>query len=296
MGGGRRTGGREDRGTGGERNVQCPPSPTSSSKRQTVVAGLLVTCVILVGFWEVMSNRSRRAFEAFEITNEDFEDFVPAREGWTVESLPVTTTAIEPNIVVFRYVDDVGAKAISRLVHGYNMCDCMRIKGYEVELVADTRDIEGVEEDGLPSDLQVWRLESPGGSANAIWITSMLRAGNFAPTAVDVRSMAFPRVGMVDDPNWVPQGFTLRSLRHPIKNLRMLFRAKWNNARGDLWTFLRLKQPAWASDDMLTLVSASRRIPPSVDESEVIAQVVSVHTHMLQELQTWRAEKTAEED
>ena len=267
----------------------------SSSKRQTVVAGLLVTCVILVGFWEVMSNRSRRAFEAFEITNEDFEDFVPAREGWTVESGPVTTTAIEPNIVVFRYVDDVGAKAISRLVHGYNMCDCMRIKGYEVELVNDTRDANDGGVAAVSAGLQVWRLTS-GGGTRSIWITSMLRAGDFSATTVDVRSMAFPRIGIVDDPNWAPQGFTWGSLRHPIRNFRMLLRAKWNNSRSDIWTFLRLKQPAWASDTMLTLVSASPGIPPSADESDVISHVVSVHTHMLQELQTWRAEKTAEED
>ena len=105
--------------------------------------------------------------------------------------------------------------------------------------------------------------------------------------------MAFPRVGMVDNPNWAPQGFTLSSLRHPVRNLRMLLRAKWNNARGDLWTFLRLKQPAWASDDMLTLVTASSGLAPSADETQTMASTIAIHMHMLNELQAWREKNTA---
>jgi hypothetical protein len=198
-----------------------------------------------------------------------------------------------------------------RLVHGYNMPDCMRIKGYKVELIADRRQraedrgqkAEDSHSSGFRSQhssfssaIQVWRLTSSIGDT-AIWITGMLKAGDFSETDVDVRSMAFPHIGIPDDPGWLPHGVTMKSLSHPIRNFRLLLRAKWNNARCNLATFLRLKQPAWADEELLTLVVASPFVAINGGENSdstgdgnvsVVAREIEAYGFMLNELQKWR--------
>jgi hypothetical protein len=58
----------------------------------------------------------------------------------------------------------------------------------------------------------------------------------------------------------------------------LYLRSKWNASRSDLLTFLRLRQPAWASDVMLTLVSEYRGEPLAGDaESAAVAHVLEVH-------------------
>ena len=115
----------------------------------------------------------------------------------------------------------------------------------------------------------------------------MLRAGDFSETNIDTRAMPFPRIGVPDNPGWFPRGLSLRSLRNPLRNGRLFLRHKWNASRADVWTFLGLKQPAWASDDLLTLVSMA----PSEggDEAPVIRRVLEAHYAMLAALQAWRA-------
>jgi hypothetical protein len=305
-------------------------APAGHSKRQWLIAAVLVLCAAVVGFWEVMAVRSSRPFGPFELTASEFQDFLPRSDQWDIRSLPVETTQLEPNIVMFRlrrrslngrrntpnadtpalpYSDTPIRRSAHtvwvRLVHGYNMCDCMRIKGYTVELLADTR---GSGRNGetretalsqqpnnpttqqLPPNLQVWRLTSGAGDVS-VWATSMLRAGDFRKTAVDVRSMAFPRVGVPDDPGWVPRGFTLKGLRHPIRNLRLYLRAKWNSARCDVATFLRLRQPAWASEDMLTLVGTSHYGLQPDELSQAGREVVAALSFLHHELAAWRARK-----
>ena len=101
--------------------------------------------------------------------------------------------------------------------------------------------------------------------------------------------MAFPRVGIPDDPGWAPRGMTLKGLRHPVRNTRLFLRSKWNSSRADLLTFLGLKQPAWASDDLLTLVAGSRGTSVGQEEElSVAVRVLSVHLHMHSELKAWR--------
>ena len=252
-------------------------------------------CVVIVGFWEVMSNRNRAPAAGFELTSEDLRGLVPRSDRWQIHAFPVKTTPMEPNIAAFqlRTKEQSRNAFLVRLVHGYNMCDCMRIKGYNVELITDTRrdtaseqseDATHVASHPAPDNLQIWRLTSAGGDVS-IWVTAMLRSGDFSQTSVDVRSMAFPRIGIPDDPSWAPRGITLRSLRHPIRNLRLALRAKWNNSRSDAMTFLGLRQPAWASEDILTLVTTSRGVAvrPN-DEKETIDQALAAHTFMLGEL------------
>jgi hypothetical protein len=129
----------------------------------------------------------------------------------------------------------------------------------------------------LPPAVQVWAVTSQAGD-RTIWVTSMLRATDFTLTDVDVRDMAFPRVGTPDAQGWESRGLTLSSLRQPVRNLRIFLRAKWNASRCDVLTFLRLRQPAWASDELLTLVSASRGSHiPEAETADAIRHVVAAH-------------------
>jgi hypothetical protein len=121
----------------------------------------------------------------------------------------------------------------------------------------------------------------------------MLNASDFGETDVDIRSMAFPRVGIPDSPDWLPRGVTALGMKHPLTNLRLFFRSKWNGARSDLATFLRLKQPAWASGELLTLVASSPPIVAGENRGEMehlaIVQDIAAYNFMLTEFQNWRS-------
>lgn len=252
--------------------------------RRTLVPGLLVGCTLLVAFWIVAARQQARPFKPFTLSYNDFAGYCPAIEGASVTSLVVSAIdPAEPNIAAFGVERGQGSNPSRvgiRLVHGYNMPMCMKIKGYTVEPVGDVPD------DRFP--MQVWRVASSTGEGS-IWLTTMIRAEDFSVTKEAVTSMAFPRVDIPDDPNWVPRGFTLDDLRHPVQAFQIWFKARWNASRTDWLTFLRLRQPAWASDELLTYVS--RSLVPSVtpgNESEVIRQVAAGHRAMLKELQEWR--------
>lgn len=314
-----------------------------STHRKWLVPAVLVVCVLMVGFWEIMANITRNPFRQFNLKAEHFKGFSPAINGLTFQPVPIDSSPSEPNILAFKAIPtssqhpyshapaQYNSPVLIRLVHGYNMPDCMRIKGYKVELIewlGAKRKVERVveaerqrsgeakiepqiktdkhgwenEKDGIRiSDtgtknpelgtlntnlcFQVWRLTSGSGDVS-IWITSMIRAGDFSPTDIDVRSMPFPRVGVPDDPGWFPRGFSWSSLKHPVKELRLFMRAKWNASRCDVATFLRLRTPAWASDECLTLVSASTGHSVKPHEEDIfIMQLASVQSFMLVSLQ-----------
>jgi hypothetical protein len=174
----------------------------------------------------------------------------------------------------------------------------MRIKGYDVELLNDTRQTVTVEGNGesssadrSSSQFQIWKLTSSTGDVS-VWVTSMIRAYDLSETSVDVRSMAFPRVNVPDAQGWFPRGFTWAGLRHPIHNTKRFFRAKWNASRCDWLTFLGLRRPAWASENVLTLVSSSggRSVPPDlIAESSAIVR--RAHIEIYHELLTWQADR-----
>jgi hypothetical protein len=179
-----------------------------------------------------------------------------------------------------------------RIVHGYNMVDCMRIKQYTVQVLADTRSDPPTVSPSFPSlpstqapPFQMWKLTSTV-DESSIWLTTMLRAADFAATKVDTRDMAFPRVGTPDDPSWAPTGLKWSSFRHPIRNARLALRARWNASRRDIWTFLRLRQPAWASDEMLTMVTEYRGPSVMPEQEAAVAQyALQAHQFMLGEFQ-----------
>jgi hypothetical protein len=287
----------EGGGTGGEGRA-------AGRGREKAVAATLILCAAIVAFWQVMSNRTRRPLQPFMLTAADFGGFSLPSGAWTAESRPVSSSSIEPNILSFelRSVSPPSARPVFvRLVHGYNMPDCMRFKYYRVELLADTREQE--ESAGGPSasppggvssllpagrQLQLWRLTSDIGETS-IWLTSMIRVGDFGETGVDTRAMAFPRIGTPDPPGWLPEGMTWRGLRHPVASVRLMVRKRWNNAHCDLLAFLRLRKAAWASDDLLTLVAASGGGVAPADEADVIRQVVAAHGYVWARLRAWRA-------
>jgi hypothetical protein len=274
----------------------------SALSRQHLTAAVLVASALLIAFWQIMAHRSARPWEPFELTAADFEVFQLSVQDWDVERKPPGNDPLQPDILVLRLTprdtSATGAAALPvqvRLMHGYNMCDCMRIKGYTVDLVADARRPEVGPDAAGPPRYQLWRLTSGGGEIS-LWATSMLRAGDLAMTGIDTRAMAFPRIGTPDDPRWVPEGLTLRSLRHPVRNLRWFLRAKWNNSRTDLLTFLKLRRPAWGSDEILTLVSTA--VPGSElagQQGPVAHRVLAAHTAVYGELRAWKANRDSRE-
>ena len=285
------------------------------SRSQRWVAGVLLVCVAVVVFWQVMASRSRSPLRPFELTAEDLRAFDLRSGEWSSRRLPVNSTPTEPNVLAYALErKGVGDGSLApfarfpiriRLLHGYNMCDCMRMKGYRVDLLADTRRELGAAPDAgsngraaaagvVPEghQAQIWRLTSETGDVG-LNISGMLRAGDFAETGIDMRSMAFPRIGVPDEPGWLPQGLRLSSLKHPIRNFGLLLRAKWNNARCDLATFLRLKQPAWASEELMTLLVESQSPSAvSADEPAALREVTAAYLYVQRELQSWRERQT----
>jgi hypothetical protein len=251
---------------------------------------MLLVCAIAVAVWEVCAWRSQRSYRPFQLSARDFEGFVPGG-AWSWRPVAVSAEPAEPNILgyVARKSGDEAAQApVSvRLVHGYNMPDCMRIKQYKVELTEDRVAWEAAESSANLRGRQVWRLTSDAGKVS-VWLTTLMRADTFAETGGDVRNMAFPRVGIPDDAGWVPQGLRLSSFRHPVKNFRLYLRSRWNSSRCDLLTFLRLKQAAGADDTTVVLVAA-QDVEGDGGEAAARARVMEAAQIFRASLAGWRS-------
>ncbi|MDI6775007.1 MAG: hypothetical protein QME60_06390, partial [Verrucomicrobiota bacterium] len=335
-------------------------------------AAMLIACIIVLGFWQIMAHWSARPYRAFAPQAGEFDGFHPVVPGWEIRRIPLAAGDIDPNILAFLLTPAAipggdypagpqnasavcpsgapdpntpmfGYHIFVRLAHGYNMPDCMRIKGYAVELLGEekaqrsmlnaqvsreakewistsniqrpTSNVQGpglgqqpassspasalppeadpppagsLQPSAFPGSCQVWRLTSALGE-RSIWVTSMLRADDFTATDADARSVPFPRVGIPDEADWDPHGLTWGSLRHPIRGFGRYLRARWNGARCDLATFLRLRQPAWASGELLTLVSTWQGGPVGEgQEVMVVGQVLAAHGAMQAALREWR--------
>ncbi len=250
----------------------------NKERRERWVAAVLLLCTALVAFWQVTARLASRPIDALRVGAADFDGFRPTAPPWAIRRVHVKSTPVEPTILAYeaRYGTTTDplrrAPVLVRLVHGYNMVDCMRIKQYRVDLLADRRHDRG---GGMP--LQIWRITSADGH-RSLWVTSMLRAVDFTATGTDTRDMAFPRVGTPDDPAWAPSGLKWASFRNPVRNSRYFLRSKWNASRSDLLTFLRLRQPVWASDVLLTMVSEYRgRSLTDEEEAGARAHVLDAH-------------------
>ncbi|MBL7076652.1 MAG: hypothetical protein ISS31_04190 [Kiritimatiellae bacterium] len=268
--------------------------PAGAGKTSRLPIVLLLGCVLMVSFWQIMAWRARRGFDAFRINARTLADFEPRIKGFELTEVLVKDDPLEPNIISYRAKPrrTEGARSappshtvLIRLAHGYNIVDCMRIKHYQVDPLADVNDL-------FPH--QVWRLTS---SINdqSIWMTTMHGSEDFAPLDMDTRDMAFPKIGTPDDPSWNPSGLKLASLRRPLYNLKRTLRARWNSARCDLLTFLRLRRPVYASDEVLSLVSAVI-LPPANDanpadvEAGLVKLQERVHSEMTRQLVAYRSQ------
>ena len=271
---------------------------------ERAIALLLVVCILIVAFWMLAAWHASRGFAPLRLSDADFAGFMPHSEQWQSRVVYVKSSPIEPTIIAYelRPVIPAGADVIPgedapvlvRIVHGYNMVDCMRIKHFGVDLLDTNLEDWKVFEagtgavPGLPP-MQVWRLREPREPAR-VWVSSMLSATDFSGTAVDTRDMAFPRIGTPDDPAYRPAGLRWRSFRRPIYNFRMYLRSRWNASRMDVLTFLRLRQPAWASDVLLTMVSEYRgRDAADRSDAEMQRHVKRAHRFVYDELQRFRS-------
>ena len=269
-----------------------PGQATAGMTRQERAgAWMLLVCLLVVAVWETAAFLNRRPHRPFSTTAQDYELFNPVMPDAEVRRIPVASNPTEPNLVallVSPRQPDGGLLLLGRLVHGYNMVDCMRIKGYRVDLVHDLPTDPGPSgpEEGA-SLVQVWRLTAETGE-RSLWMTSLHRGRNLEPVRRDVRSMAFPRIDIPDDPDWTPDGITWSSLRHPVAGLRRYVRAKWNASRNDPWVFIGLKKAPWASDEWFTLVTHTLGNDLRPDqEAESLEQVRHLHQWMAASLRDW---------
>lgn len=254
--------------------------------KQRLAPWLFLSCSLVVATWLILAHHSRQPFKAFTLTADTFSNFIPQVKDWSFSHLPITAIdPAEPNIMTLsgKHDREPERAATLRLIHGYNMPMCMKIKGYTVTPIGDTT-LPANPQQKPPLRIQYWRITSSTGDTS-YWLTSMIRADTFAGTGTDICDMAFPRIDIPDDPNWVPQGLGA-SLRHPVTSLRRWFRSRWNGARTDLLTFLRLRQPAWASDEQLSYVTIGKPATAETTES-LLEQLQNLHTAALARLQEW---------
>jgi hypothetical protein len=271
---------------------------------------LLLCCVLLVAFWQVMAWRARRGFDKFLITAEAFDDFEPSIEGYRLSKALIERDPLQPNIVTYLARQVGGGKVSSvrpvliRLVHGYNMVDCMRIKHFNVEPIersgpalASHDENEGVvaqtdwQATGFAFPYELWRLTSPIGDTS-IWLTSMHRGVDLVPIEMSTTSMPFPKIGAPDAPGWHARGVSMKSFKHPLRSFRKNLQHSWNNSRCDLLTFLKLRRPIYASDEVLTVVSRVALPPanesdPARIKAEAMRMQEELHAAMVQELQDY---------
>jgi len=267
-------------------------TPTAEKHSRLPVV-LLLSCVLVVSFWQIMAWRTRRGFEPFQVNAHTLADFDPHIRGFDLMEELVKEDPLEPNIISYRVKPQRRAggahpppshTVLIRLAHGYNVVDCMRIKHFAVDALPDLNE-------AYPH--QVWRLTSTIDD-ESVWVTSMHSSADFAPLDMDTRDMPFPKIGTPDDPGWQPTGLKLASLRRPIYNLKRALRARWNGSRCDLLTFLKLRRPVYASDEILTLVSAVALPPannanPRDTRAELAGLQERVHSEMARQLADYRS-------
>ena len=286
------------------------------------VPGLLVFGTLFLAFWMVMAKVNRREGVSFDLTPEAFVNFHPAIEGWITDTMPVTRDSyIDANIAAYSLVRDYSSSVtdnrqpitnnhyLIRLVHGYNMPMCMKLKYYTVEKIQDYK-VRSVSDPKLqsayrslpsttqqlsnlttilPTELpyQLWRLTSSVGTVS-IWVTTMIRSDDFSATSEDICSMAFPRVDVPDDPGWVPRGFGLEELKHPVATFRRWYLHRWNGARWDVLTFLGLRRSVGASNELLSYITKIEDLPSGGPRDADIQDLLEIHATMLKDLQAWR--------
>ena len=139
-----------------------------------------------------------------------------------------------------------------------------------------------------PIPVQLWRLTSSAGTVS-YWATTMIRSGDFEPTDTDICTMTYPRVEFPDAHNWEPSGLRWEDWHNPRDAFHRWFRYRWDDARWDVPTFLRWRQPARGSEELLSFVSLVK-IAGCEESSEVVRTLLDVHAAMLKQFQGWRGD------
>jgi len=274
------------------------------TKRGRAVAFILIACMLVVMLWAGFAALHRRPFAPFSETAAVYAGFAPTSSVGQVRQIEMDPD--EPgalNIMAAAITAAGQPRSIVRLTHGYNMPMCMRIKHYKVEAIEYisgkdpgyrlqvTGHITQVDTNSPPPLIQAWRLTSPTG-AKAIWLTRILRSADLSDTGVDVCDLPFPRVGIPDAPDWNPKGIGWETLRNPWRWFRLTLRSAWNSARCDLAVFLRLKQPPWASDEVLTMVASSDFSKDISDEMALVCELALIQQSILKQARDFRANRS----
>lgn len=243
----------------------------------------LILCVLVVGFWEFMSHRSLRPYAEYRIRIETFAGFQWKERPWRITDITMPSDdPTAPTMLSFAIESREWPPAILRLTHGYNMPECMEIKSYATELIGDQRAVGGCQLWQIVSDVQV----------TSLWTTAMISSADLSVTDVDTREMPFPRVISGENAKWVPRGITWQGLKTPVKSLKLFLSDRWNSSRSDLATFLKLRRPAMASDEVLTVV-INMDLPSGSDGTTRIPElehVIRVNDAFLGALRAWRAQ------
>jgi hypothetical protein len=228
----------------------------------------------VTGLWEFCAFRVSRHENTYALQPDNFSDFRPVIFGTTMNvasNMIFDPTALP--LVSFRMETSSGHQVLSRLVHGYNMHDCMILKHYDVELLSNALETR---------NSQTWKLISQTGDVS-IWVTTILNSDHLTPTSKDVRSMPFPRVSTLDDLGWNMSGIDRQFLSNPVDNTRKMMIRKWSDSRGDPVVFLKLKPPPFGHSELLTyhtsmLANQGEDLEPLIKEAE------SIHAAFLTEL------------
>ena len=111
---------------------------------------LILGCALLVAGWQLLALYARRGQEPLQIQAEDFASLALDVPGWQSTKLPVPKDPLAPTIVAYRLTRSADAtRLLLRLVHGYNMVDCMRIKHSQVADVSSQASVASGQGSGV---------------------------------------------------------------------------------------------------------------------------------------------------
>jgi hypothetical protein len=93
---------------------------------------------------------------------------------------------------------------------------------------------------------------------------------------------------MPEDPNWIPRGIRWNELKHPKAAFMGWCHSRWDGARWDVLTLLRLRRPVRTSDELLSYVTRIEGMPDNTVKTDDIQILVEIHAAILKQLQELR--------
>lgn len=256
-------------------------SPSVTARRERWVGLVLLACILVVMAWTFAAWRARQPLPPYITQPALFDAFRLEIPGWTSHRTRLPDSPYEANLLVCRLRSEAYPDVLVRLVHGYNMPNCMRLKGCAVEPLPAPGGRAGRE-------VQAWQVVSALGDTN-LWLTTVVAATNFAPAAIDIRDMPFPGTDFTFADGWHPTGFSLADLRRPFHSLRRFLTAAWHSSQRDPGVMLKWNAPPRPSDEWLVLIVAA---PQGGDPAAQRRDFETLGRHTLQLLAGWAAQTT----